>query len=219
MIIGALITHHANSPHREQNGKRLPDHIIKPGLFNLIKINRVSLAQDIGAGPTGYSLRTAAEFLAKKNQGRYDLGARGKNPLNNRPFLGGPKRIDQFTKINPKARPVFDEFRDALVELNALDSVQARVALAAFLRVRMRVEEERRAAARETSLSSEGMSADELMEVCEVFLSEDAEGGRRGQAFAAAWPTSGGSRLFDSFGRCLVADPGKFECRFQRIRG
>jgi len=52
-----------------------------------------SLAQDEAAGPRGYSLRKAAEFLAEQNNGRYHLGAEGRWPLNNRPFLGGPARI------------------------------------------------------------------------------------------------------------------------------
>jgi hypothetical protein len=52
-----------------------------------------SLAQDEAAGPRGYSLRKAAEFLAQQNNGRYHLGAKGRWPLNNRPFLGGTARV------------------------------------------------------------------------------------------------------------------------------
>ena len=78
-----------------------------------------SLAQDEAAGPRGYSLRKAAEFLAQQNDGRYHLGAEGRWPLNNRPFLGGPARIDEFTKISGKARPAYEAFLDALRDLES----------------------------------------------------------------------------------------------------
>jgi hypothetical protein len=145
-----------------------------------------SLAQDEPAGPRGYSLRKATEFLAMENKSRYHLGAQGRWPLNNRPFLGGPPRIDEFTKIAPKARPAFELFLDCVTDLNRLDQPNATKAFAAFLRVRMAVAQADRAASRQALALRATIPADELLGICERFVREDPEGGRRGQAFAAA---------------------------------
>jgi SacI restriction endonuclease len=145
-----------------------------------------SLAQDEHAGPRGYSLRKATEFLAVENKGRYHLGAQGRWPLNNRPFLGGPPRIDEFTKIAPKARPAFELFLDCVTDLNRLDRPNALSAFAAFLRVRMAAAQAARAASQQALSLRATIAADELLGICERFIREDAEGGRRGQAFAAA---------------------------------
>ncbi|MGE5335847.1 MAG: restriction endonuclease, SacI family [Nitrososphaerota archaeon] len=145
-----------------------------------------SLAQDGAAGPRGYSLRKVTEFLAQQNNGRYHLGAKGQWPLNNRPFLGGPARIDEFTKISAKARPAYEACLDALRDLNRLERDEARAALAAFLRVRMAVQETERKAVR----AVRGMESDVLLEdlvgVTDRFVRADPEGGRRAQALCAA---------------------------------
>jgi hypothetical protein len=100
-----------------------------------------SLAQDIGAGPHGYSLRKVGEFLSVNSQGRFHMGTKSRWPLNNRPFLGGPGRIDEFTKISGKAQPAYELFRDCLVDLNHATRGDALLAFAAWLRVRREVEE------------------------------------------------------------------------------
>jgi hypothetical protein len=145
-----------------------------------------SLAQDRSAGPRGYSLRVVAEFLAERNGGRFHMGAQGRNPLNNRPFLGGPSRIDEFTKIDGHARPSYELFRDCLVDLNRMSAEEARLALAAWLRVRTGVKEAEREASRQTLQLTTGLSAQELVDAVERFVRENPEGGRRGQAFVAA---------------------------------
>lgn len=144
------------------------------------------LAQDEAAGPNGYSLRKATEFLAQQNDGRYHLGAQGRWPLNNRPFLGGPSRIDEFTKISNKARPAFEAFKDALRDLNRLERAEAVEALAAFLRVRMAVQGSERAAARRMRDLKSDLALDELIGIIDRFVRADPEGGRRAQALAAA---------------------------------
>lgn len=142
-----------------------------------------SLTQDQSAGPHGYSLRSAAELLASENKGRYHLGTTSKNPLNNRPFLGGPSRIDEFEKIHAKARPAYLLFRDCLVDLDGLTKDEAAQALTAFLRVRMSTRDEPEQAA----LSFDtGISIEQLLRVAESFVQQDPEHGRRAQAFAAA---------------------------------
>jgi hypothetical protein len=145
-----------------------------------------SLAQDMKAGAHGYSLRVVTEFLAENNHERFHMGATGKNPLNNRPFLGGPSRIDEFTKISPKARTSYELFRDCLVDLNRLDADGARNALAAWIRVRIDVLEVERQESQRTLDLSTTLDPADLFEITEIFVREDPEGGKRGQAFVAA---------------------------------
>ncbi len=145
-----------------------------------------SLTQDVGAGPRGYSLRTVTELLARENHGRYHMGATGRNPMNNRPFLGGPGRIDEFTKINRGARPSYELFRDCLVNLNAMSAAEAKGAFLAWMKVRMQVQASERDEARRALTLTTGLDAASLVEVAEQFVTQDPEGGRRGQAFAAA---------------------------------
>jgi SacI restriction endonuclease len=180
-----------------------------------------SLAQDDAAGPRGYSLRRATEFLATHNHGRFHLGAKGRWPLNNRPFLGGPSRIDEFTKILPRARPTFELFLDCLVDLNGLNSEEALYAFAAYLRLRMDVAERERSEAKAALALESSLSLDVLLGVCERFVGDDPEGGRRGQAFVAAVldcvfpkvelrsindPSPGDVRVIDSSGVTLAAE-------------
>src|SRR4051794_37084472 len=52
-----------------------------------------SLSHKAGAGPTSYSIRGPAEFMASQAQSYgYHLGVTGRNPLNNAPFNRGPDR-------------------------------------------------------------------------------------------------------------------------------
>ena len=114
------------------------------------------------------------------------MGATGRWPLNNRPFLGGPARIDEFTKISSKARPAFELFKDCLVELNLMLGNEAQGAFTAWLTVRMSVQR-RQLEADERSLElTTGLDVVTLIETVERFVREDPEGGRRGQAFVAA---------------------------------
>jgi SacI restriction endonuclease len=145
-----------------------------------------SLAQDGAAGPRGYSLRKVAEFLAQLNNGRYHLGAKGRWPLNNRPFLGGPARIDEFTKISGKARPAYEAFLDALRDLNRLERGEALAALAAFLRVRMAVQKAEREAVRAARGMDSDVSLEDLVGIIDRFVRADPEVGRRAQALSAA---------------------------------
>jgi hypothetical protein len=145
-----------------------------------------SLTQDEAAGPRGYSLRKSTEFLSRHNSGRFHLGATGRWPLNNRPFLGGPSRIDEFAKILPRARPAFELFLDCVTDLNRLNEDEALEALAAFLHVRIAVANRDRAEGQRALSVRAEVPPDQLLGICERFLREDAEGGRRGQAFVAA---------------------------------
>jgi hypothetical protein len=145
-----------------------------------------SLAQDAKAGPRGYSLRTVTEFLAEHNYGRFHMGATGRWPLNNSPFLRGPARIDEVTKVSKRARPSYELFLDSLLDINRMDERSAREAFAAWLRVRMRAREVELADAQRSLALSTGLDPSDLFEITEIFVREDPEGGKRGQAFVAA---------------------------------
>jgi hypothetical protein len=122
--------------------------------------------------------------LALHNHGRFHLGATWRWPLNNRPFLGGPARIDEFTKISARAGPAFEQFRDALVAINQMDSEEI---LAAYLRVRAAVQR-RELAARRAALSvtgSGGLAAG--LTAAEIFAVEDP----RAAGAARRWPPRG----------------------------
>lgn len=168
-----------------------------------------SLTQDEAAGARGYSLRRTTEFLALHNHDRFHLGATGRWPLNNRPFLGGPARIDEFTKISPRARPAFEQFRDALVPLNQMSAHEALNALAAYLRVRGAVQQSELALRRAALELGGPASLVALLTATEIFVSEDPEGGRRGQALAAAVLDC----AFDDVRLRSINDPGAGDIR------
>jgi hypothetical protein len=138
-----------------------------------------------GAGPTAYSMRGVVKVLASRaaHYG-YHLGVTKKEPLNNQPWYGG-SRIDRFTTVRDDAKPYHRDLIRYLNDLNQLKSEEAKLALAAFIRVRQeyqRADEERAAAISAPS----GGDLEGLLEILEIFLNDDPEHGRRGQALAAA---------------------------------
>src|ERR1700730_16061147 len=46
-IVGPAVAHHADAPHRQQDGKRLPDRVVETGVADLLQEDRVGLAQDV----------------------------------------------------------------------------------------------------------------------------------------------------------------------------
>jgi hypothetical protein len=137
------------------------------------------------ASERGYSLRTVGEFLASKQSAMgFHLGATGKWPLNNSPFYKNHARIDRFEGIDARARPFYDDLVRYLHELDRLDSSQATRALAAFLHRRIAFADAERER-RKTLVASSAVLA-EVIDIARLFVTEDPEGGRRGQAFAAA---------------------------------
>lgn len=149
-----------------------------------------SLAQDLGAGPRGYSLRKVAEFLAVHNDSRFHMGVTGRWPLNNSPFLRGPARIDDFTKISKRAYPSYELFRDCLTDLNRMTKEDAADALAAWVRVRMAAQVAQREDQHRSHLRSlrldEALDPAAVVDMVDRFVRQDAEGGKRGQALVAA---------------------------------
>lgn len=106
-----------------------------------------------GYSERSFSLRTLCHGVlvpASKDPVRpFHLGARGREPLNNQPYFRYD-HLDEVDRIHASARPYFEDLKTALRQLDALPIDEALAALAAFLRVRNRVQQafdyERRAA-------------------------------------------------------------------------
>jgi SacI restriction endonuclease len=145
-----------------------------------------SLTQALNASPTGYSLRSIAEFLQARVRGRVHLGTLSKNPVNNSPFLRGPGRIDRFDKIASSTRPVYDMFVRWLDDLNSYNKTEAHDALVSFLHERTRVQRSEDAASAARLEFGTASSLEDLTEALHLFAIEDPEGGSRGQAVVAA---------------------------------
>jgi hypothetical protein len=114
----------------------------------------------------------------------YHLGVTKKEPLNNQPWYGG-SRIDRFTTVREDAKPFHRDLIRYLHDLNTVDSGEALTALAAFIRLRQTYTQmlEEEAA---TLTAPAGGGLEELLEILEIFLRDDPEHGKRGQALAAA---------------------------------
>src|SRR5579875_3584762 len=46
MIVGSIVAHHSDRPHRKKHGESLPDCVIKPRTADFIEVNGVGLPQD-----------------------------------------------------------------------------------------------------------------------------------------------------------------------------
>jgi hypothetical protein len=143
-----------------------------------------ALSRTADASDRGYAIRGVGEFLAtKKETMGFDLGAPGKWPLNNSPFYRNAARIDRFEHIHSRDRPFYEDLVRYLRELDKLNASQATKALAVFLRRRMAVAQALTARRRELVAAS-GRLAD-VVDVARLFVTENPEGGMRGQAFTA----------------------------------
>ncbi len=142
-----------------------------------------ALALKATSGPKGYSARTVGHKVLVPGavQFGYDLRATGREPLNNQPFFRYD-RIDEIDRIHARARPYLPDLIAACTALNQLEALQARAALAAFLRVRI----DAASAQGPVDLRGTGLSMSDLVEKTTTFITSNTEGGRRGQAFVAA---------------------------------
>jgi hypothetical protein len=144
-----------------------------------------SLSHKPEASERGYALRGVAEFLATKQADLgIHLGATGRWPLNNAPFNRNHARIDRLHSISRQARPYYEDLVRYLRELDRANEDAATEALAVFIR-RRRAFAQAELQRRRTLVAAATPFA-EILEVASLFVTEDHEGGRRGQAFAAA---------------------------------
>ena len=142
-----------------------------------------ALALKATTGPNAYSARSVAHGVlvpAAPDFG-FDLRATGREPLNNQPFFRYD-RIDQIDRVRPAARPFLPDLVKACERINELSAREATAALAAFIRVRL----EAAAAAKSVDLRGAPLGVTDLLAGLTDFISENPEGGRRGQALAAA---------------------------------
>lgn len=142
-----------------------------------------ALALKVESSPDAYSARTLAHnvLVPPSREFGYDLGATGREPLNNQPFFRYD-RIDEFERIATNAEPYHEKLVDYLEAANRLEPDEALGALAAFLRVRAEVAE----SAVEVDLRSLETGLSALLGAVRRLLGEDVEGGKRAQAFSAA---------------------------------
>lgn len=141
-----------------------------------------ALALKKSSGEYAYSARSLCHrvLVPPAYEYGYDLGATGREPLNNQPFFRYD-RVDGFERIRSTAEPFHQRLVGYLRDANELEPDEALEALAAFLRVRISVAEDvepidLRARAGLHRLSS----------LTNTFLLEDIEEGKRAQAFVAA---------------------------------
>jgi len=142
-----------------------------------------ALALKATSGDNAYSARSVAHGVLVPGavEYGYDLRATGREPLNNQPFFRYD-RIDEIDRIHASARPYLPDLIAACKAINSLSAAHAHAALAAFLRVRIAAANERQA----IDLRGSGLSMTDMLQKTEVFVTDDPEGGRRGQAFVAA---------------------------------
>src|SRR5207248_581566 len=90
--------------------------------------------------------------------------------------------IDKMDRVRESARPAHRYLVTSLRKVGRLSEKEAVAALAAFLRVRLRVA----AQMQHVDLQGASVGVRRLIKESEVFINEDPEGGKRGQALVAA---------------------------------
>jgi hypothetical protein len=130
---------------------------------------------------SAYSARTLCHGVlvpASRRHG-FDLGATGREPLNNQPFFRY-ERMDEMDRVRDTAG--LKKLLASLRKVSRMSESDAADALAAYVRVRLQVA----AAKQSVSLRGVGVGVRQTMVAAEEFITEDTEGGKRGQAFVAA---------------------------------
>lgn len=141
-----------------------------------------ALALKKSSGEIAYSARSLCHrvLVPPAYEYGYDLGATGREPLNNQPFFRYD-RVDGFERIRSSARPFHERLVGYLQDANELEPDEALEALAAFLRVRIGVAED----VEPIDLRAQA-GLHRLSSLTEALLREDIEEGKRAQAFVAA---------------------------------
>lgn len=141
-----------------------------------------ALALKKSSGENAYSARGLCHrvLVPPALKHGYDLGATGREPLNNQPFFRYD-RVDGFERIRSSAEPHHRRLVGYLSDANELDEDEALKALAAFLRVRIRVAED----VEPIDLSAR-TGLQKLLKLTDAFITDEIEEGKRAQAFVAA---------------------------------
>ncbi len=141
-----------------------------------------ALSLKVESGPDAYSARSLAHGVLVPAAFEYgfDLRTTGAEPLNNQPFFRYD-RLDQMDRVRDPA--AHRQLVAYLREANTLDERDAFLALAAFLRDRLR------AAGATEALQLRGSGASDIaatIRAVDTYIHESAEGGKRVQALTAA---------------------------------
>ena len=135
--------------------------------------------------PSAYSMRGVVKVLVEKAPlYRYHLGRKGPEPLNNQPWFHS-ERVDRAEGVASNAQPYHRDLVRWLTELNQGTGADAMTGLVAFIRLRQKAEEEEVQALGQLEISAKAPMGD-LLDVLQLFLNQDPENGRRGQALVAA---------------------------------
>lgn len=137
------------------------------------------------AQPNAFNARNPAKLMWEyARRHRFDFGGTGDDPHQSRPFTNRP-RVDDIPIDTVEHPRCLEQLVVFLRDLNACDKRAAIVALAAYLRVRTAIYEEK---SRGTSVvaSASGIGLLALATVVQSFIRADPEDGGRGQAAVAA---------------------------------
>jgi len=136
-------------------------------------------------GPNAYSMRGVVKVLVERaSLYGYHLGRKGPEPLNNQPWFHSD-RIDRAVGVAKSAQPYHRKLVRWLTELNQGSSADAMSGLVAFIRLRQKAEAAESQALGALQVVVKAPISD-LLEVLQLFINEDTENGRRGQALVAA---------------------------------
>ena len=86
MIVGAAVTHYADSLDRQQHGEGLPDRVVEPRFADLVEIDRVGFAQHLEllrgdrAGNADREARPGKRVTADKAFGQAEFAAEAREP-------------------------------------------------------------------------------------------------------------------------------------------
>lgn len=137
------------------------------------------------AGANAYSMRGVVKVLVEKAPlYGYHLGRKGPEPLNNQPWFHSD-RVDRAVGVAKNAQPYHRDLVRYLTELNQGTAEDAAVGLVAFIRLRQKAEADEKQELSQLQITVETQLGD-LLDVLPLFINEDPENGRRGQALVAA---------------------------------
>lgn len=141
------------------------------------RIDAYGLKASDQAGHGSYSARHVVSVLVDVSRRRkFDLGARGREPMNNRPFINN-SRITLDMNVQPQAQPALEILCKLCHEVNQLDEKRALVALAAYMVVRAKYVPQYDLEIGKLAIES----ADQLSLAIQEFVTEKSERGLRAQ--------------------------------------
>jgi hypothetical protein len=139
------------------------------------------LKQD-SSGASLYHARGLADKIAPvATLANVDLGAKGKNPLNNSPFRGPADLEEARRQVRGKNRVHYDALIELIEMVEGLSSTAARAVLQAFVQARTRNADD------VLDVPPGKISFRKLVAGVEHWVGEDSEGGKRAQVAAAAF--------------------------------